>query len=71
MISRPKIVENQCGSSDMIQSTDAKVTSGREQQPGRADLRKRTLSAGVVACPRSCSADQLLSRTISSIQNAK
>ena len=56
------MVENHSGSSDMIQSTDAKVTvSTRKSRPGALTLRKRTLSAGVVPMPRSCSADQLLS----------
>ena len=66
------MVENHSGSSDMIQSTEAKVTvSTRKSRPGALTVRNRTLSAGVVAWPRSCSADQRLSSTTSSIQNAK
>ena len=49
IVSRPKIVENHSASSDMIQSTDAKVTvSTRKSSPGALTVRKRTLSAGVV-----------------------
>ena len=44
------MVENHSGSSDMIQSTEANVTvSTRKRRPGALTVRKRTLSAGVVA----------------------
>ena len=73
--SRPKIVENQCGSSDITQSTAAKLmVSDVDQQPGRADdARNRRVSASVDRRPRrdpapptSCSA-----AACSSIQTAK
>ena len=52
IVSSPKIVENHSGSSDITQSTEAKVTvSTRKSRPGALTLRNRTLSAGVVARP--------------------
>ena len=51
----PKIVENQCGSSDITQSVVAKViVSTSTSRPGPLNVRKRTMPAGVTdSSPRS------------------
>src|SRR5215203_6878802 len=69
----PKIVENQCGPSDITQSVIAKVSvRTRNSRPGALTVRKRTIPAGSVdSSPRSCAADHLVSTQLVRIQNAK
>ncbi len=72
MVRSPKIVENQCGSSDMIQSVEAKVTvSTRNSSPGALTFRNLIESIVVTPTPRSCSADHLLRIQTSASQNTK
>ena len=62
----PKMVENQCGSSDMIQSIDANVIVDDVATADRARSPRGTgaMSAGVTAIsPRSCAADHAVQQT--------
>src|SRR5262245_22760794 len=72
-VSTPKIVEYQCGSSDMTQSTLMKVIEAtKSTRPGPETIReRRSFGPGSSAGCSSCSLDHLLRMYVSPAQIAK
>ena len=74
MKSSPKMVEYQCGSSDMIQSTDGEGGRQRVGQQSRAPTTARTRRVSPGTTPpsfRSCAAEYLFNMNVQNIQTAK